>query len=169
MGASKSKYTDSELAELAALPEFELSSGEKRAVNMWKKRMVKENTPVVRKPVEVAVSEFKEVAPEVSREPERALETAKELTWYGQEWPKGAENPRANGGRYVREARALREFAGRVARIDKGLTRSQAIKVRLRVVKGEFVAFKPRGTYAARLLREDGSYSVLVKYVGGAK
>ncbi|MEE8667448.1 MAG: hypothetical protein SOI13_04235 [Bifidobacterium mongoliense] len=171
MGASKSKYTDSELAELAALPEFELSPGEKRAVTRWKKRMVRENTPVVRKPVEVAVNEFKEVAPEdVSREPERALETAKELTWYGETWPDDAELPLAeHGGKYVREARALKEFAGRVARIERGLTRSQAIKVRLRVVKGEFVAFKPRGAYDARLLKEYGLYSVLVKYVGGAK
>lgn len=167
MGASQSKYTDSELADLATLPEFELSPGEKRAVTRWKKRMVKENTPVIAKPVERALAESNT---DVSVESERALETAKELTWYGEQWPDGAEIPLAeHGGKFYREARALREFAGRVARIDKGLTRQQAVKVRLRVIKGEFAAFKPARTFDARLLVENGSYSVLVKYVGGAK
>ncbi|MEK0217270.1 hypothetical protein WM014_00160 [Bifidobacterium mongoliense] len=168
MTRQTSKYTDGELAELATLDETDLTPGEKVALKRWHTRLIREN-----RPIPDAVEDDKRSATQVadvSVSPEQALQTAQELVWYGEQWPQGAELPlAAGGGKYVREARALREFAGRVARIDKGLTRSQAIKVRLRVVKGEFVAFKPRGTYAARLLREDGSYSVLVKYVGGAK
>lgn len=168
MTRQTSKYTDGELAELATLDETDLTPGEKVALKRWHTRLIREN-----RPIPDAVEDTKRASrrvSEVSREPERALETAKELTWYGESWPDGAELPLAeHGGKYVREARALREFAGRVARIDRGLTRSQAVKIRLRVVKGEFVAFKPRGAYDARLLEADGSYSVLVKYVGGAK
>lgn len=164
MTRQTSKYTDGELAEFATLDETDLTPGEKVALKRWHTRLLREN-----RPIPDAVEDTKRASrrvSEVSREPERALETAKELTWYGQEWPKGAENPRANGGRYVREARALREFSGRVARIAQGLTRRQALKIRLRVVRGELAAFKPRGAYDSRILKENGSYGVLVKYVG---
>ena len=164
MGANKSKYTDSELAELAELPEFELSAGEKRAVTRWKKRMIGENTPVV--PMERALEAAKEEVPE----PSHALDAAKNMKWYGSEWPESCTVVLGNRGvKYGAEARALREFAGRIVRVDSGLTRRKAGDVRSHIASAMLTAFRPRGSYEARILEEDGSYSVLARYVGGAK
>lgn len=159
-----SKYTDSELANLMSLPESELSPGEKRAVTRWRKRMVRENTPVVMKPVERALENG---GTETSAP---AAVSADGLTWYGDEWPDASVIPdRSHGAKFTVEAGALRLLPGRIARVEGHLTRAQARRVRLRIMQGRFSQFRPAGAYDARILPEDGLYSVLARYVGDAK
>lgn len=177
------KFSDDELQALYKIAAEQgwdaLDIPERMALDRWCKKNHIDRpgmTPTVPSPESVpvgaaTVSVLPAVSPVVGEVVvpmvgESALSVVRGMRWYGQEWPEATVVTPVVGPKYGREAGALREFVGRVGRVAGCLERAQAMNVKQGVNSGHLKAFAPRGSFEARIMPEDGAWSVLARFVG---
>lgn len=170
------KLTDKDLRGLYSLAQSDgldaLEAGERRALGRYCRKQGLAMPGVVPTEVGQPVPAERTTAVEQPQAQPNAsddLNLLRSVRWF-EDWPHAAVTvgPFLVKRKYDVQAKALREFHGRVGGIAKGLTRRQACKDCAAIRAGRLKAFTPKGVFEARMMPEsDGqSWSVLARYVG---